>query len=212
MQVMKKNIKEKIINLREKGLSYKQIKNQLDCSLGTIGYHCSDEQRHKTILRKRKSRKNNPLKTKISHFKEKTRQKKTQKHILQNTNLAKPEETTFEESQLLEKIGENPVCYLTGRAIDLNDSKSYNLDHIIPRSKGGDNSLNNCQIACSAANRAKSDLSYEDFIQLCKDVVAHYEKKKYSPNCEQETLTFVERFCLPSKSSFNNDQTFLWYR
>lgn len=83
----------------------------------------------------------------------------------------------FNEELLLEKIGDNPVCYLTGRPINLEDSRSYNLDHIIPKSKGGNNSLENCQIACRDANQAKNDLTYDEFIQLCKDVLAYHETK-----------------------------------
>ena len=78
---------------------------------------------------------------------------------------------TFKVKDLLEKIGENPICYLTGRPINLLDGQSYHLDHIIPKSKGGNNSLENCNIACKEANQAKSNLSQEEFYLLCLDVV-----------------------------------------
>lgn len=201
---MNKNLKEKIINLRKKGLSQYQIKKQLNCSSSTVSYHCSERQRHNTNLRRKKSRKNNPLRTKLSRFKDKTKQKKFQERTLRKKTVkqmlkqrikyfsrksGRQEKKMFNENQLLEKIGENPVCYLTGRAIDLNDPKSYNLDHIMPRSKGGDNSLNNCQIACRDANQAKSDLTYEDFVQLCREVVAYYEENK---NTYQLSLRGIE--------------------
>jgi 5-methylcytosine-specific restriction endonuclease McrA len=80
-------------------------------------------------------------------------------------------EFMFSAKDLLEKIGNQPVCYLTGVPIDLNKPRTYHLDHIIPKSRGGDDSLDNCQIACREANQAKGDLLVEEFIELCNKVV-----------------------------------------
>lgn len=80
---------------------------------------------------------------------------------------------TFKVNDLLEKIGDNPTCYLTGRTIDLLDGKSYHLDHIIPKNRGGENTLDNCNIACKDANQAKGNLLYCEFIELCKEVLNH---------------------------------------
>ena len=38
---MNYGLKEKIIKLREQGKTYNQIKKELNCSKGTISYHCS---------------------------------------------------------------------------------------------------------------------------------------------------------------------------
>jgi 5-methylcytosine-specific restriction endonuclease McrA len=75
---------------------------------------------------------------------------------------------------VLEKFGINPVCYLTGRPIDFNFPESYNLDHVIPRAKGGDNTLSNMNIACRAANMAKNDLLVSEFLELCEEVLLHH--------------------------------------
>ncbi|MFM8758436.1 MAG: HNH endonuclease domain-containing protein, partial [Methylophilaceae bacterium] len=64
----------------------------------------------------------------------------------------------------------------TGVPIDLNKSRSYHLDHIVPKSRGGDDSLGNCQIACREANQAKGDLLVDEFLALCKKVIQHTEK------------------------------------
>ena len=37
---MEDSLKQKIITLRKQGLTYKEIQNDLDCSMGTISYHC----------------------------------------------------------------------------------------------------------------------------------------------------------------------------
>lgn len=85
---------------------------------------------------------------------------------------------TFKVKDLLEKIGENPICYLTGRPINLLDGQSYHLDHIIPKNKGGENSLENCNIACRDANQAKGNLLHEEFILLCEEVLKFYKQNK----------------------------------
>lgn len=81
----------------------------------------------------------------------------------------------FSVEDLLNKYGDNPKCYITGQEINLLDSTSWHLDHIIPKSKGGDNTLENCGITIAQANKCKYDLSYEDFVSLCRQVVRHYD-------------------------------------
>ena len=83
---------------------------------------------------------------------------------------------TFKVKELLNKIGDNPTCYLTGRPIDLLDGQSYHLDHIIPKNKGGVNSLDNCNIACRDANQAKGNLLYNEFIALCEEVLKFHKE------------------------------------
>lgn len=85
---------------------------------------------------------------------------------------------TFKPQDLLNKIGDNPICYLSGRKIDLLDGKSYHLDHIIPKNRGGKNTLDNCNIACREANQAKGNLLYDEFILLCKEVLDFNNKQK----------------------------------
>lgn len=79
----------------------------------------------------------------------------------------------FTIQDLLDKFGPNPICYLTGEPIDLLKPETYQFDHIVSRSKGGDNSLSNLGLASKAANQAKSDLSLDDFKTLCKKVLDH---------------------------------------
>lgn len=83
----------------------------------------------------------------------------------------------FSAKQLLEKIGSDPRCQLTGRPIDLSDGPSYHLDHIIPKTKGGDNSLDNCQILCREANQSKAGLTTEEFLSLCAEVLDYHKNK-----------------------------------
>ena len=79
-----------------------------------------------------------------------------------------------EIKEIYERITKNPTCYLTGRKIDLSKSSSYHLDHIIPTSKGGPDTPDNCGLACRDANFAKNTLSLEEFKNLCVEVVQHF--------------------------------------
>ena len=98
-------------------------------------------------------------------------QKKIYAFLLRgNTNM----NIGFTEDDLFNKIKENPKCYLTGRDIDVSKPSQWSLDHIIPVSKGGVNSLENCGITCKEANHAKNNLLLNEFIKLCHDVVKQY--------------------------------------
>jgi 5-methylcytosine-specific restriction endonuclease McrA len=187
---LNKGLKKKILELYEKGFSYREIEKKLGCSKGSVCYHCGKGQKQKTRNRQRKNRQNDVLGTKISRFlerqiKKRKRNKKDNRlvekilgiKITQFSLTGKRKDKTvkckhhFNTKNFLAKIGSNPVCYLTGRKIDLEDGKSYHLDHIIPRSKGGENSLDNCGLTCRVANQSKSDLTLEEFVQLCQEVI-----------------------------------------
>ena len=53
---IKRGLKEKIISLANKGLSYRQIQKELGCSKSTISYHLGDGQKDKAYARVRKQR------------------------------------------------------------------------------------------------------------------------------------------------------------
>jgi hypothetical protein len=52
-------LKPKILELRSRGLSYKQIKAELGCSMATISFHCSPDQPEKVLQRARDRRNKN---------------------------------------------------------------------------------------------------------------------------------------------------------
>jgi IS30 family transposase len=65
---MKAIHKEKILELRSQGYSYDEISKELNCSKGTIAYHCGDGQKDKHRYRSNKFRKSNPVLHKIYRF------------------------------------------------------------------------------------------------------------------------------------------------
>ena len=74
---------------------------------------------------------------------------------------------------MLEK--QNYRCALTGRKLT---PENCAMDHIVPLAHGGAHSIENAQLVVSDANNAKGILTMEEFIELCRDVVRHAEKKK----------------------------------
>lgn len=184
--------KEDIIRLRKEGKSYSEIQKELRCSKSTISYHCGDGSEKKRAKEGVKNR--SSIIRKISAFRARTSKeefdKQAKKKQNQKNEKVRIKTKTFKRAgglkthglvnniteeysykDVLDKIGENPVCYLTGDPIDLSDSSSYQLDHIIPTSKGGTNDLSNLEICTKQANIAKSNLSLEELKALCKKIL-----------------------------------------
>lgn len=162
-------MKEQILKLRKEGKNYDEIVNIIGCSKSTVSYHCGKGQKEKSLNRQRKSRKTakGVFRKKFSVFlRYKVKNFRRGSYGLENNS-------NFEYSTAYKQISENPVCYLTGRKINLEDSSSYELDHIIPFSKGGKNTLSNMGLTCKDANQCKRDLLLEDFISLCKEIYEH---------------------------------------
>ena len=182
---MNKQLGPKIKELRSKGFSYREISEKLSCSKGTVCYHIGNNQKNKTINRMRLLRsKEHPYKRKIEAFSIKTTHKNINISNLKFTTLIykkikeftkmpnkKYSKPTFTIEDVINKFGENPKCYLTGDPINIYETSSYHFDHILPRSKGGNNSIENLGICTKEANMAKSNLTLNEFIKLCQKVI-----------------------------------------
>ena len=183
-----RGIKDRIFELREQGKSYRQIEKEIGCSRSTISYHLSDVTKDRVNRWKSNNRTKDVISNKIWKFTTRDGDlfdgcnyttdlsyrinKKTWRFV--RTDKKTYGERMFTYKELMAKLGDDPVCYLTGRSIDIDDTRSWHLDHIVPSSKGGDNSLDNCEISTKEANQAKSDLSVDEFLKLCEDVLSHH--------------------------------------
>ena len=190
-------LRQKILKLREEGNTYNQIRKKLNCSKGPISYHCNDETKIKTKERGVKYRKNrHPYKKKIENFSHKYKPPientyggyNTWKQIIRtkiktfcginkmnkNDEYVKP---SFTVEDVIEKFGEYPKCYLTGKDIDIKDTKSYAFDHIHPRSRGGSNNIENLGICTKEANQSKSDMTLEEYFDHCEKVLSYRDHK-----------------------------------
>lgn len=184
--------KDKILILRSQNFTYDQIAELVPCSKSLVAFHCNPATRTKAIERTKKYRQtNHPFKRKLENFRlsKKRATKKIQKDIKKafrdkirgffrerkgNRMATKP---TFTLQDVINKFGNNPKCYLTGQPIDIMKPDTYHFDHIIPVSKGGENTLDNLEIAVSTANFSKGNLLLEEYIELCKSVLTNFGYK-----------------------------------
>ena len=168
-------MKEKILKLRGEGKSYSEIQKILGCSKGTISYHCGKGQKDKTLERQ-KIRRKNPIIRKVEVFKSREKRyvveniRKFQKKTCDENGkriVDKSIDKTFNYKDVLEYYGENTRCYLSG--VDINLFKNnYQFDHIIPISRGGDNSFDNLGITHKTVNQMKHNLTPDELIKWCK--------------------------------------------
>lgn len=182
--------KASILKLRSEGKSYREIEKILGCSKSTIAYHCDGGKEKARIKKSLKNRK--PICRKVSSFRVRcskanhdgVRKKlKTFKRKLSGTRYKNKSHAVVNNinknytcNDVLKKIGQNPICYLTGKKIDLNKPETYHLDHIVPSSKGGTNDLDNLGICLKEANYAKGELSVKELYKLCEDILAWRDK------------------------------------
>lgn len=186
-----KRVKEDILRLRKKGKTYNEISKLLQCSKSVISYHCgkngTEKKRVKNSVKNR-----HPLCKKVSSFKTrcsranykifqaklKTFKRKSSKSGNHTNTIVNSINKNYTCQDVIDKLGENPSCYLTGEKIDLNKPETYNLDHIIPSSRGGTNDLSNLQICLKEANFAKGDLLLDELFILCEKILSHRDKCK----------------------------------
>ena len=161
-------MKEDILKLRLQGKTYGEIKKILGCSKGTISYHCGEGQKEKVMQRTRNRR--NCLAEKIKRKVEFFLRPKLRDYRRGRRRYTKLRDSRFKIEVAYKRIYQKPFCYLTGRKIDLADTKSYQLDHKIPSSRNGKDTLENMGLTCKEANMSKRNLTVNEFIKLCKEV------------------------------------------
>ena len=187
-------LNKKIIALRQKQCSFRQIAKQLNCSISTVSYALRKKTRDKakkkfddipSYIRK--------IRKKIYSFKNPRIPKKQKpawyisKSLRQisksiSTKASRFQRTmTFNYKDVYKKYGDHFPCALTGRPIEFNKPETYEYDHKQPLTRGGENTLSNLQILCPEANQAKGSLTDQEFIELCKEVVIHAGHRIYKP-------------------------------
>jgi len=176
-------MKEQILELRQAGKSYKEICQTLGCSKGTVAYHCGEGQKEKAQRRQKELRSDIVILKRVEHFqfdrKLHVKTEDFQRERIARKKLGK-RALTFNWKDVIDKFGWETTCYLTGRKIDLKEPLTYQFDHVEPVSRGGNSTIDNLGICCRDANQAKHDMSVEELLCLCKEILEHngYEVKR----------------------------------
>jgi 5-methylcytosine-specific restriction endonuclease McrA len=186
---MSETLRSKIRKLREEGRSYNAIAAELNCSKSTVAYHARENSREAHRVRARNRRAKHPFVKRIEHFMHRRQRPQPKSKVanyrfrqilnikLQRFFRRKDEmydKPTFTVQDVIDKLGETPICYLTAQPIDVLQSSSYQFDHIVPASRGGENSLENLGICLKTANMAKSDMMLDEFLLLCRQVLENF--------------------------------------
>ena len=155
---------------------------ELSCSKSTISYYLGDNQKEKTKNRNKKT-KSKPefvLQKKLYAFRYRdnlgkkvlSKVRDFQRREGSKIKITKPE-LNFNIEDFLLKIGDNPKCYLSGELINLYETKTYCIDHIVPATKGGENTLENAGLISSTLNKMKSDISVDELLEKCIQVLEY---------------------------------------
>ena len=173
-------MEEEILKLRAEGKTYNEIIKIIGCSKSNVSYYCGENQKNKTRIRAKNRAEQNKLLKKIDNFKGNNRKLKIskvntfQKRDNSKYNFYNKElESTFNWNDVINKFGEETICYLTGEKINLITDNTYQLDHIIPSSKGGDNSLGNLGVLKSDVNQMKSNLTPDELLVRCIKILEY---------------------------------------
>lgn len=181
------DIHDKIINLRKQGLSYSKIAEALNCAKSTVSYHCNQSTKDKVNEKVQRQKEEEPWKYKLlkalDNFKCREKgigkvccckdwNKKLRTAVsLFRKSLETMPSKNYTYKDVIEHFGGTTVkCELTGRTIDLLVD-DYNIDHIIPVSRGGNNELDNMAFTIPQANTAKTILQMKNLLLCAKRYV-----------------------------------------
>lgn len=186
-------LKEKILELNSKGLNQGEISRELDCARSTVCWHLDpDKQLKKAQDRKKRipdyevkncrnisrffcSKTENKQKIKIkdltfkeAHATNRNRLKNFSKHHKCDTMEQKTKIKYVKQKYNITESNTTFTCRYTGKALCWTRPEEYQYDHITPRSRGGENTLENLQIISKQANQAKGDMTHQEFVDFIK--------------------------------------------
>lgn len=70
-------------------------------------------------------------------------------------------------------------CFFTGRKLSPDVAS---VDHMLPISRGGTNTIDNVCVVHADVNRAKGTLTVSEFVELCREVVEHTSRFGFADN------------------------------
>lgn len=182
-------LQERILQLRSSGKTYNQIVEELECSKSTVSYYCNSgvKQRHlQRISAKKRENWRYRFITRVSNYRlRKIKDVETSTMCTDWNKKFRTAASSFKNrykdkgtivtkytyKEALEHLGGTKVkCYITGIPIDI-EVDDYQLDHIIPVSKGGTNDICNMGITLPIINQMKGNLSTEELLHWCRVIL-----------------------------------------
>ena len=110
---------------------------------------------------------NKKFRTSVSHFR--------------CINTSKENRLDYSYKEVLDYFGGKITkCYLTGTIINI-ETDDYQLDHIIPVSRGGTNEISNCGITIPVANQMKTDMTVPELLDMCEKILRNFNYKIIKP-------------------------------
>lgn len=164
-----KNLKDQIDNLKQLGKTVAEIAIELNCSKSAVYYNCNDKYKEFSSNYRKKYRTRDYSKTRKQDRQKYENTIKRFRNKIKDSSVGN--DCSYEDFK--ELINNSKTCYLSGRNINPYDGKTCHIDHKIPVSKGGDNSINNLGFTCKEVNMSKSDMTIDEFLTLCKDVLTY---------------------------------------
>ena len=90
-------------------------------------------------------------------------------------------------TQVLELIKkQNFLCAISGRTLT---PETASLDHIIPLGRGGPHSIENVWAVDHHVNVAKGTMTFDEFVAMCREIVAYQTAKSCSESVAQNGPT-----------------------
>ena len=85
-------------------------------------------------------------------------------------------------------INAGKKCQLCGKKLLLQE---MTLDHIVPLSRGGADTVDNIQCACKACNKMKGDVAPEDFEDCITRIFKYQMEKKYGKSLRWKIISMA---------------------
>lgn len=99
---------------------------------------------------------------------------------------------------------ENGICYLCNYPLNID---KVSVDHYLPRSKGGTNSLENLFPTHKECNIEKADMLYEEYLEYKKDPTKFISKRRM-----YKTEVFTDKETLQQVGKLNEWNRMPWYK